>query len=277
MTTIAATSPLMIEATSVSGAWSQIMLHISANSGTQITPLIVSIHGFDRNGQLQEYEPLRAAVDDLYKLKGKLSIEDVAFTIFPNSYWEIAKRDRKEFFSLYRDSFPRMQAMNSRLNRRGLYFERMIDFGDCPCDGNQLEWIISQFNSREGVRKSMFQASIFDPVRDHVADAQLGFPCLQHVSFEPTKAGLVLNAFYATQQIFDKAFGNYLGLTQLGNFMASQFGMPLARTNIFVGIAKLERISKTDRDLTNVLRIVHKAITNNSPETHFHKNVEVLV
>ena len=109
---------------------------------------------------------------------------------------------------------------------RGLYFERMVMYGRGPCDGNQLEWILSQFGSRKGVRRSMLQAATFDPGRDHVASAQLGFPCLDHVSFVPTRAGLVVNATYATQQVFDKAYGNYLGLTRLGAFMAKEMGHP---------------------------------------------------
>jgi hypothetical protein len=94
----------------------------------------------------------------------------------------------------------------------------------------------------------MLQATTFDPGRDHVASAQLGFPCLQQVSFEPTAAGLVVNAFYATQQIFDKAYGNYLGLAQLGAFMAHEMGTLLVRMNVMVGVAKLERITKSDSD-----------------------------
>jgi hypothetical protein len=66
----------------------------------------------------------------------------------------------------------------------------MVMYGRGPCDGNQLEWILSQ-SSRKGVRRSMLQATTFDTARDHVASAQLGFPCLQQVSFEPTTAGLV--------------------------------------------------------------------------------------
>ena len=99
----------------------------------------------------------------------------------------------------------------------------------------------------------MLQATVFDAACDHVATAQLGFPCLQHVSFEPTKAGLVVNAFYATQQIFDKAYGNYLGLIQLGKFMASEMGMSLARLNVMVGVAKFERITKSDPALESVI------------------------
>lgn len=92
----------------------------------------------------------------------------------------------------------------------------------------------------------MAQVATFDPGRDHDATAQLGFPCLQQVSFVPASDGLVVNAFYATQQIFDKAYGNYLGLARLGAFMAHEMGIPLARLNVMVGVAKLERIGKTD-------------------------------
>jgi hypothetical protein len=107
----------------------------------------------------------------------------------------------------------------------------------------------------------MLQATTFDPGRDHVASAQLGFPCLQQVSFEPTTAGLVINAFYATQQIFDKAYGNYLGLAQLGAFMAHEMGMPLARLNVMVGIAKLERITKNDADFAPLVAAGHALVT----------------
>jgi hypothetical protein len=161
----------------------------------------------------------------------------------------MSRGDRARLFARYRATFPRWQAMNRKANGRGLYFERLTMYGRGPCDGNQLEWILKQFNSRTGVRRSMLQATTFDPERDHVASAQLGFPCLQQVSFEPTNAGLVTNAFYATQQIFDKAYGNYLGLAQLGAFMAHEMHMPLARLNVMVGIAKLERIAKSDVDL----------------------------
>lgn len=96
----------------------------------------------------------------------------------------------------------------------------------------------------------MFQASIFDPERDHVPDAQLPFPCLQHVSFVPQDHNLMLNAFYATQQIFEKAYGNYLGLCRLGDFMAREMGLTFERMNCFVGVAKLDTISKSDESLT---------------------------
>jgi hypothetical protein len=223
--TSAASPPLMIDDTNLSRAWARLLLRVLDGAGTEVAPLILSLSGFGENGAVPENPSVRRALDRLLKRKGRLVVDDVAFTIFPQRVWQMSRGDRARLFALYRATFPRWQAMNRKANGRGLYFERMVMYGRGPCDGNQLEWILSQFNSRAGVRRSMLQATTFDPERDHVASAQLGFPCLQQVSFEPTPAGLVTNAFYATQQIFDKAYGNYLGLAQLGAFMAHEMGM----------------------------------------------------
>jgi hypothetical protein len=245
---LAAREPVMISDDNLSRAWSRLLLRVLDGAGTEISPLVLSVTGFGGNGVVPEDPAVRQAVDQLLKRKGRLKVEDVAFTIFPQRLWEMSRGDRTRLFTLYRATFPRWQAMNKKANGRGLYFERMVMYGRGPCDGNQLEWLLSQYGSRAGVRRSMLQATTFDPGRDHVASAQLGFPCLQQVSFEPTTAGLVVNAFYATQQIFDKAYGNYLGLAQLGAFMAHEMDIPLARLNVMVGVAKLERITKSDPD-----------------------------
>jgi thymidylate synthase len=118
----------------------------------------------------------------------------------------------------------------------------------------------------------MLQASTFDPQRDHVSSAQLGFPCLQHVSFVPDRGGLTMNAFYATQQIFDKAYGNYLGLAQLGAFMATQMGLQLCRLNVFIGVAKLERISKRHPQLHAVLSAARTCVDSAQRPTKKHTN-----
>ncbi|WP_354132011.1 thymidylate synthase [Bradyrhizobium sp. RT4b] len=245
---LAVPPPLVIDDTNLSRAWARLLLKVLDGAGTEVAPLILSLGGFGEDGAIGEDPAIRQALDRLLKRKGKLVVDDVAFTIFPQRLWQMSRGDRSRLFALYRATFPRWQAMNRKANGRGLYFERMVMYGRGPCNGNQLEWILSQYNSRSGVRRSMLQATTFDPERDHVASAQLGFPCLQQVSFEPTPVGLVTNAFYATQQIFDKAYGNCLGLAQLGAFMAHEMGMPLARLNVMVGVAKLERIKKTDAD-----------------------------
>ena len=251
-------APVMIDESNLSRAWARAILHVQEHAGTDIVPLIVSISAFDDERVVQEDPALRAALDDLLRKTDNWDVETVAFTIFPNQIWKIAAGDRARLFSLYRDTVPRYRAMNKTNNGRGLYFERMTMYGAGPCDGNQLEFIISQQLSRTGVRRSMLQTAVFDPGRDHVTSAQLGFPCLQHVTFVPMKAGLVVNAFYATQQLFDKAYGNYLGLARLGAFMAHEMRLPLVRLNVFAGVAKLERIAKTDAGLTAIVEALRR-------------------
>lgn len=245
--------PLSVNDTNLSRAWAKVLLYILEHPGTEISPLVLSVTGFGENSTIPEDLTLRQELDALLKCKEMLQIEDVAFTIFPQRLWNMSRGNRARLFNLYRKTFPRWEAMNKKTNGRGLYFERLISYGRGPCDGNQLEWILSQYASRAAVRRSMLQAAIFDPARDHVANAQLGFPCLQQMSFVPTDSGLILNAFYATQQIFDKAYGNYLGLLQLGAFMAHEMHMSMAQLNVTVGVAKLERVAKTDPKLGPVV------------------------
>lgn len=248
-----ASCPVLIEDTNLSWAWARIIAHIQSRSGKNIAPLVVSIHGFDDAGAPLEDPDLRRELDGLLAAEGELDIATVGFTIFPERIWRIAAGDRHRFFDLYRRAFPRYQAMNRKLNGKGLYFERLTMFGNEKCGGNQLEYIIKTFTKRTGVRDSMLQAAIFDPARDHTESALIGFPCLQHLSFVPTRDGLITNAFYATQQLFNKAYGNYLGLAQLGAFMAQQLGMKPARLNVFVGVAKLDDFPKTDARLVSMI------------------------
>jgi len=104
-------------------------------------------------------------------------------------------------------------------------------------------------------RTSKFQATTFDPARDYTAAGQLEFPCLQQVSFVFEDGALQLNAFYATQQIARKGYGNYLGLARLGAFVASQMGLSFKQLNVFVGLAKMD-VAKSDPDLEALLKVV---------------------
>lgn len=105
---------------------------------------------------------------------------------------------------------------------------------------NQLEFAINTYLTRGGVRRSILQIGVFDPSRDHSAAAQLGFPCLQHVTFAPTKEGLCVNAFYATQYMVERAYGNYVGVCRLGRFVAHEMKLPVVRVTFFTGIAECE-------------------------------------
>ncbi len=75
----------------------------------------------------------------------------------------------------------------------------------------------------------------------------MGFPCLDHVAFTREGDQLVVSAFYASQLIFDRAFGNHLGLCRLGAFMAEQMQLDFVQLSCHVGAAKLsDKMRKTD-------------------------------
>lgn len=236
--------PTVIAESNLSIAWGRALIEVLDHPGTELSPLMVTIDAAGaREGALED-AAIRSSLDLHLASRDMLDTETVAWTIFPTSLWEHARSDRSRFFEMYRGAYPRYRALNPTLNGRGLYFGRLVDYGRGPCEGNQLEWIIEQHNQRRGVRRSMFQASVFDPAHDHVSRAQLGFPCLQHVQFVPAEGRLTVNAFYATQQLFDKAYGNWLGLCDLGAFMASEMCLQFSQLNCFIGVEKLERATK---------------------------------
>ena len=256
--------PTLIEGSSISNVWAQMFLRIMKGGGREITPLIISITGFEgqRGIQPEEDWKLRSELDGLISEQGKFPLDGLAHGIFPLALWEKAGlgEDRHRFFELVKRWTPDWQTFmkwefHMRYPIKDFYFNRMINYGRGPCDGNQIEWILSQYLSRPGVRRSMFQISIFDPERDHNARAQTPFPCLQHLSFNITKDGLTLNAYYATQQLFDKAYANYLGLCHLGIFLSKEMGIPLYRVNDIAGIGKLDNVKKNDTRLNRLIEI----------------------
>ena len=121
----AALVPTIINDTNLSRAWAQVFLSILDGAGTEVSPLVLSIGGFDGDSIAVEDPAVRDTLDQLLQRKGRYDVESIAFTIFPQRYWVMSNGDRHRLFDIYRKTFPRLRAMNRRANGRGLYFERM--------------------------------------------------------------------------------------------------------------------------------------------------------
>jgi hypothetical protein len=242
---------------SLAVAWARVFLQFMDKPDRTFTPFMVSIAA-GPDGNPVEDEDLRDALDATLVEIEQQNVEVVAKTIFPAAIWRRVKGDRQELYRYYREYLPDYVAMAPNKNSHGLYFARLIGFGldpktgnrvehmtdaSLPEDGNQLEFIIKA--CKKGAIPSELQASIYDPVRDQVL-RQYSFPCLQHVSFiRDNEAGtLSLNAFYALQSFFVKAYGNWLGLMRLGAFVASQTGLRFERLNCFAGKQKMRSGSR---------------------------------
>jgi hypothetical protein len=239
-----------IEERNLSVAWGRAIQLTAQRGRTEVAPLVVAITGFDQMGNFEEEPRIRAELDALLAKEGMQTVHTVANTIFPTSLWNPAA-DRRVLFYRYERIVPRLHKISPK-NRRGIYFERMISGGPKGKE-NQLDFAISTYLSRKGVRRSALQVSVFDPNRDHSAAARLGFPCLQHLTFAPTDGGLCVNAFYAEQYLVEKAYGNYIGICRLGRFVAHELRLPLVRVMCVTGIARCE-VSKSK--LSKVLAAV---------------------
>jgi hypothetical protein len=266
---------------SLSAAWSRAFLNLIGSSVHELSPFFVSIAA-DADGNAVEDADLRHALDASLEDSGYQTVEKVAKSIFPEAMWRRAKGDRHKLYASYLASLPDFVSMQPRMNHSGLYFARLVGYGVRAKDGqqeahlpaeklkeggNQLEFIIK--TCKPGAQRMALQAAIFDPMRDQSA-ARRVFPCLQHITFAPDfhRRTLALNAFYATQQLFIRAYGNWLGLFRLGGFVASQTNLRFERLNCFTGVEKMEVATRPKRgDLADRLTDLARACVENSDGT----------
>jgi hypothetical protein len=237
---------LTLSANSVSDAWQQVVSACLATSTHEICALTVEI---TCNGSLDD-PSFRNGVNRTLVAANKAPVETVARTIFPSGLWNPLS-SRSELYRRYLNILPKLRKCT--LNRRGLYFERMIQF---PLDRksnvfkNQLEFVINTYVNHNNHRRSALQVSLYNPFLDATNSPRLGFPCLQQVGFIPTNLrDLTIVAFYPLHYIFERAYGNYLGLAHLGQFMAKEMGLNLKRIVCVAGVAHFESSAKALKSL----------------------------
>jgi hypothetical protein len=225
-----------VNADSISDAWKQVASACLKSPNHEICALTVEIKC---SGEIDD--PIfRGQVNCLLTAADKGSVETVARTIFPFGLWNPSS-PRSELYERYIGILPKLR--KCALNRRGHYFERLINYPLEPKGTkfvNQLEFIIETYVDRHNHRRSALQASLYNPFVDASHSPRLGFPCLQQVAFVPSDGQLNVVAFYPMHYIFERAYGNYLGLAHLGQFMAQEMGLSLSHVICVAGVAKLE-------------------------------------
>ncbi len=242
----------------LSHVWADVFLKARQPGNTDMAPLVATVTGLDEEDGPSENRTIREAVDDsLRLLKTRLRVETVAGTIFPKSLWN-PLHSREELYARFDRIWPRVEKCPA--NQRGHYFRRLTRFGEGN-HANQLEYIIKTYH-RENHRRSALQAALLDPARDHTDSRQQGFPCLQQVAFTPLGGGeMCVTGFYGLQYLFERAYGNYLGLCWLGRFMAQEMGLKLTRMTCVASAAKLTgNIRKGD--LATLADVVQDALPN---------------
>jgi hypothetical protein len=254
----------VIQEENLSIAWGKAFVDLFNRSADSLEPMAISIHGM-RGKEPPEDPSLRFTINTVLRTNGLPSISETASTIFPFKEWLLrGKPACDKFRTWYLEKYlPKHQARVSKVGRRwkNTYFERMINFtGTKERDGkqefatcNQLGHVVSLFLSNSSIRQSALQIGLFDPAKDHTRAPLLGFPCLQQLSFSHNSLGkMSLNAYYPSQYIFERAYGNYLGLCHLGLFVAEQMHLTFVQLNCFIARPILKgQLTKTKLESVN--------------------------
>jgi hypothetical protein len=223
---------------SISRAWLRAVKLADASARKEVSNLIVHIEGLAAEGDLEE-AGVRGALDLALEANGGFSVSTVANTIFPASLWR-RSRPRSLLFDRYLKLWPRINAFQQ--NKRGTYFQRLISYPNVSESSfNQLDFVISAYRSGTH-RRSALQCGILAPNLDLNATPFQGFPCMQQVAFIPEgRDGLRISALYPMHYLWARAYGNYLGLINLGRFVANEMGLELRALTSIALVAKLDK------------------------------------
>lgn len=252
----------IIHGSDVAQVWTKLFARAMEPGCDHLGPTMVQIRTDDARQMVEFDSPVRSAIDAVLRVAGSPRVRETASLIFPYSPWRAKLLDINALTTWYVGEFmPRLKVI-APSQFRHTYFERMVDFngtGTSESSGNnQLKFILDRCaetgERQTHFRQSGLQVSIFDPRRDHTRSAQKNFPCLQQLGFYFLEDGsLGLSAYYPTQVIVERAYGNYLGLCQLGVFMAHQLDIPFREFVCFVGSPRLNFKKKDLRELESRL------------------------
>jgi len=189
------------------------------------------------------------AVADGYFRRNNLQLTStVANTIFP-AHLAAQSTDRASFYERYLKMVPRLKR-RSRRNRRGIYFERLINYPLQPdaTRSNQLELVIDDLNrrSRTAPRRHIYEMQIFAPGKDRWP---MGFPCMSSLSLHLEDGALRLAATYRNQFWIERGLGNLVGLSHLQQYVAEQAGLRVGPLSMHAFHAELDRSQSHARTL----------------------------
>ncbi len=246
---------MIVKGNCVSDCWLEALRILVDERISEISPLIVKVH--KTNYRPEFVNELELELNKYLLSVDQPKIETTAGSIFPVSL----TGGKKSVFQRYEEIWKYVKKDSA--NRRGTYFQRMTAYGSQYGEKcNQLQKIIETYNGIEGTRKPVHRrsaliATIFDPKLDHTPQPQLGFPCLQQICFVPSGEQMSMNAIYAMQHLSTRAYGNYLGLMRLGNFMAEKLGLEFTHLNCMISTLALGKMGKS-----RAKELIEKYVTN---------------
>jgi thymidylate synthase len=220
-----------VTAHGLSEAWLKAASAVYSETSRTMTHLIVRIAD-----PSQEDLQVRTKVDSLLDTLGLQAVESVRNTIFP-LIWSQDIPDFAELAADYRLHYKALKALAG--SNRGTYFGRIVGYQTAKGELDQLSVTIEKLkksNTAPNPRwTSTYEINIYDPSTDSRIDR--GFPCMSHLAFHLEGEFLHTCAQYRNQDLVERAYGNYLGLAQLQQYVAQKAGLRVGALTLFVGHA----------------------------------------
>lgn len=219
-----------------SHAWRDALRTLVTEGGKTIHLAVAITKPLDAEDE-QIRATLDAFIDERRRAGKKLwPVSTVANTMFPAAFY---RRDRDNARGRLYELHAKAQRVQRRMDSDS-YFNRLVAYpGPDGEPFNQLEYIVDRLikqrkpRERGGPMSSAYEVGLTAPGGDLRVQAPgrdrniMSFPCLSQISF--TLDGDVLNlaALYRNQYFVTRAYGNYLGLARIGDFIAHEVGAQL--------------------------------------------------
>lgn len=201
-----------------------------------------------------EIDSVREALDHSLRSFGVQSVDTVAHTIFPKALYDdpgiewkpglaseseqVINAAAERLYDRYRSMLPLL--LTDPGNKQGTYFSRMISWPGKEVNGinqlcNRINRLRSEHRSGRRTHNTLdidlsaycvptYQSPIGVQTYAVTDERIRGFPCLVHVDLTLFEGKLHCTAVYRHHYLVSKAYGNYLGLSWLMQFLSQQSG-----------------------------------------------------
>lgn len=239
--------PIVICEGNFQAAWRKVCIELSKNKWelwdivVEIeTPLLINM---DYNNLVTQF----AMDHNLIKPR------DVAYTIFPYGFYYL-DRDSERLYKKYWRFFKYTRKKDH--SGWGTYFERMISYPIENKKVDQLGNIIKSINNSTRDFRAAYTMIILKPGFENTK--LLGSPCLNYLAVrtEPSSSGRAINllAVYRNHDFLERAYGNYLGLCKLLEYIAYETVSNIGKvtcmsSHAFVNASKIDLKSFISSDI----------------------------
>lgn len=184
---------------------------------------------------------------------------DVAYTIFPYGFYYL-NRNPEKFYKNYWRFFKHTR--KSEHSGWGTYFERMIRYPWGEQEVDQLGKIIKSIKGSERILRAAYTMIIPKPGPENTK--LRGAPCLNYIAVrtEPSSTGRIINllAVYRNHDFLERAYGNYLGLCKLLEYIVSETGSNIGKVTCMSSHAFVGKFKTALKDL--ICNDIQEGVTN---------------